>query len=79
MCIQSLCLSTGYVVVCYSFSRGLEQFIKRYPGAVGSDKDADGNTALHIAVANNHLDTVCLLADDSVSEPAVNCRPIVKC
>ena len=48
---------------CVYFFRGLEYFIERYPEDVRSSQDGDGNTALHSAVANNHLDIVCLLAN----------------
>ena len=43
--------------------RGLEQLIGSHPDEVKSQRDEDGNGALHLAAANNHLDLVCLLAE----------------
>lgn len=52
------------------FCRGLEYFMQKCPEDVKLSRDGDdGNTALHIAAANNHLDLVCLLAT-SVGLPA---------
>ena len=43
--------------------RGLEQFIEKNRDQVISSRDEDGNTPLHIAAVNNHMDIVCLLCD----------------
>ena len=43
-------------------SRGMEQFMARFPEHVNMVKADDGHTALHIAAANDHLDMVQLLA-----------------
>jgi ankyrin repeat protein len=45
------------------FYLGLEQLIGSHPDEVKSQRDEDGNGALHLAAANNHLDLVCLLAE----------------
>ena len=43
-------------------SRGMEQFMGRFPEHVNMVKADDEHTALHIAAANDHLDIVRLLA-----------------
>ena len=50
---------------------GVEAMISHHPEHINMVKLDDGHTTLHVAVANNHLDIVCLLAsmvgiDDAV-------------
>ena len=59
LCGQEL---LGHIYATFFSSRGMEQFMARFPELVNMVKVDDEHTALHIAAANDHLDVVRLLA-----------------
>ena len=62
VCEQGLLSVLGHIYATFFSSRGMEQFMGRFPEHVNMVKPDDEHTALHIAANNDHLDIVRLLA-----------------